>query len=283
MILVCASGLSSSTADDVAKEVAIYQAHMACPIIIATEGEDRFSAASAVITVPPVHPSLAYILSTMAGHLFGYRAALAIDALALPLRRARGVIEEVAADPQLRDNAINSLETRLQKPWTAFRKELIAGNYDGALEARTAARLTSLFNYVLGFVPLESYAIEFGQPGTPGTIVDSLVEELTQAIDQMTRPVDAIKHQAKTVTVGISREAIVRPAAGLLIKHMVTAGASADDDSEPDYDPTDYTDSDHEVDSDADDYAITLETPPNNQTTGQKRSAATLDSDTFTR
>jgi len=205
MILVCASGLSSSTADDVAKEVAIYQAHMACPIIIATEGEDRFSAASAVITVPPVHPSLAYILSTMAGHLFGYRAALAIDALALPLRRARGVIEEVAADPQLRDNAINSLETRLQKPWTAFRKELIAGNYDGALEARTAARLTSLFNYVLGFVPLESYAIEFGQPGTPGTIVDSLVEELTQAIDQMTRPVDAIKHQAKTVTVGITR------------------------------------------------------------------------------
>ena len=44
---MCAAGLVGSTADDVAKEVAIYRAHKAAPIVIATEGEERFSAALA--------------------------------------------------------------------------------------------------------------------------------------------------------------------------------------------------------------------------------------------
>ena len=42
---MCAAGLAGSTADDVAKEVAIYRAHKATPIVIATEGEERFAGA----------------------------------------------------------------------------------------------------------------------------------------------------------------------------------------------------------------------------------------------
>src|SRR5690606_13459186 len=42
VVLVCAAGLAGSTADDVAKEVAIYRAHKALPIVIADEDEDRF-------------------------------------------------------------------------------------------------------------------------------------------------------------------------------------------------------------------------------------------------
>src|SRR5690606_16386336 len=67
LILVCAAGSVGSLADDVAKEVAIYKAHKATPIVIATAGEARFSAAAATIFVPQVAPSLAYVLSTMAG------------------------------------------------------------------------------------------------------------------------------------------------------------------------------------------------------------------------
>ena len=37
LILVCAAGLTGSNADDVAKEVAIYRAHQAAPIVIATD------------------------------------------------------------------------------------------------------------------------------------------------------------------------------------------------------------------------------------------------------
>jgi glucosamine--fructose-6-phosphate aminotransferase (isomerizing) len=205
LILVCAAGLTGSTADDVGKEIAIYKAHKACPIVIATQGEARFSAAAAVLHVPPVHPALAFVLSTMAGHLFGYRCALAIDELALPLRRMRGAIENVFALGPGGDDALARLRPHLQPPWLEFRKDLLLGRYDGTLEARTAARLTSLCNYALGLLPLDVFAVEFGEPGAPGVVVDSLTEELTTAIDQLTRPVDAIKHQAKTVTVGISR------------------------------------------------------------------------------
>ena len=87
LILVCASGISGPTADDVAKEVAIYRAHKAAPIVIATAGEGaRFTAALQVIEVPEVDPALGFVLSAMAGHLFGYEAALSIDAQARPPR-----------------------------------------------------------------------------------------------------------------------------------------------------------------------------------------------------
>ena len=90
---MCAAGLSGSTADDVAKEIAIYRAHKATPIVIASASESRFSSAVAVIDVPDVDPTLAFVLSAVVGHLFGYEAARAIDELARSLREAREVVE----------------------------------------------------------------------------------------------------------------------------------------------------------------------------------------------
>ncbi|MCB9884586.1 MAG: SIS domain-containing protein [Planctomycetes bacterium] len=227
LILVCAAGAVGSLADDVAKEVAIYQAHKATPIVIVTAGETRFAAAAATIEVPQVAPALAYVLSTMAGHLFGYRAALAIDESARPLRQMRAAIESTFGEQPSSDDALDQLRPQLQAPWKVFRKELLLGRYDGTLEARTAARLASLGNYALGLTPLDVFPIEFGEPGTPGVVVDRLTEELTASIDQLTRPVDAIKHQAKTVTVGISRadEALLSVP---LVHAVMAAGAVRD-------------------------------------------------------
>ncbi|MFM8776904.1 MAG: SIS domain-containing protein, partial [Actinomycetota bacterium] len=89
LIFVCATGLLEGTASDVAKEIAIYRAHKALPIVVANAGQTRFDAAAALLLVPNVESSLSFILSVMVGHLFGYEAALAIDALARPLREAR--------------------------------------------------------------------------------------------------------------------------------------------------------------------------------------------------
>lgn len=227
MILCCAAGMNGSTADDVAKEIAIYKAHKASPIVVATEGESRFDAADGVLEVPATHPALAYILSTMAGHLFGYRAALAIDELATPLRRMRGAIEETFGEDLAQADVFAALAPGLRPGWASFRADLLAGRYNGTLEASTAARLTSLCSYALELTPLESYALEFGEPGAPGAVVDRLTEELTTAIDELTRPVDAIKHQAKTVTVGISRtdEALLTTA---LVREALAAGATRD-------------------------------------------------------
>jgi len=203
LILVCAAGLSGANADDVAKEVAIYRAHKASPIVIATRGQDRFGSALATIEVPEVHPDLAFVLSAMAGHLFGYEAALAIDAQALPLREMRGAIEEVleehAHDP------LERLRERIGPGATRFLEGVRSGAYDGHLEASTALRVVALLRYALGHLPLEAYELDTGKVGTPSLIIEDLTAALTNGIDELTRPIDAIKHQAKTVTVGISR------------------------------------------------------------------------------
>ncbi|HLM63001.1 MAG TPA: SIS domain-containing protein [Acidimicrobiales bacterium] len=207
MILVCASGLTGSTADDVAKEVAIYRAHKASPIVIATDGQSRFAAALAVLSVPETHPRLAFVLSAMAGHIFGYEAALAIDALAIPLRRARAAIETVVGADALTsgDTLLRRLRPHVEPAARSFFDGLRVGRYDGHLEASTAVRLGTLLRYALGVVPLESYQLDEGKVGTPAVVVDDLTAGLTRAIEELTRPIDAIKHQAKTVTVGISR------------------------------------------------------------------------------
>jgi glucosamine--fructose-6-phosphate aminotransferase (isomerizing) len=203
LVLVCAAGLDGATADDVGKEVAIFRAHKAAPIVIATEGEDRFGDALAVLHVPAVHPSLAFVLSAMVGHLFGYEAARAIDAHARPLREARGAIETVVERGQ--HDLLERLAIEIAAPAARFTDGLRAGHYDGNLDARTAVRIVSLLRYAQGHAVLDAYELEHGKRGTPSTVLEDLTDALTRGIEQLTRPIDAIKHQAKTVTVGTSR------------------------------------------------------------------------------
>jgi len=207
LIIVCAAGLQGSNADDVAKEVAIYRAHKASPVVIAAEGDERFSAALRVLTVPAVDPSLAFVLATVVGHLFGYEAALAIDASARPLREARAAVEAAVAGPGAADGDVLLANLRLDMVSLAarFADGLRSGLYDGSLEARTAVQVSSLMRYATGLVPLDLYEVEHGRAGSPVALVEDLTSALTSGIEQLTRPVDAIKHQAKTVTVGISR------------------------------------------------------------------------------
>ena len=229
LILVCAAGLSGSNADDVAKEVAIYRAHKATPIVIATEDEDRFNAALRVITVPHVLPELAFVLTTVVGHLFGYEAALAIDAQARGLREARGAIEEAVSGPVVADAEVILVELRpvFESVSARFHDGLRTGAYNGHLEAGTAVRLSSMFRYATGLAPLDAYQSEHGRVGTPSMVIEDLTAALTGAIEELTRPVDAIKHQAKTVTVGISRsdEGLL---AVPLVEATLAAGAARD-------------------------------------------------------
>jgi glucosamine--fructose-6-phosphate aminotransferase (isomerizing) len=226
LILVCAAGLVGSTADDVAKEVAIFSAHKATPIVVANDGETRYHAA-ATINVPAVDPALGFVLSAMVGHLFGYEAALAIDASAHPLREARETIERLVGQQLSGDQVLERLRTELRPPVDRFSDELRSGRYDGHLEASTATQLSGLVRDVLSERPVEQYQRQSGKVGSPAALIDDLVAALTRAIEELTRPVDTIKHQAKTVTVGISRsdEGIIdRP----LVQTVLGAGAGRD-------------------------------------------------------
>jgi len=227
LILVCAAGLVGGTADDVAKEVAIFRAHKALPIVIATEGETRFTAAAHVVSVPVVDPALAFVLSAMVGHLFGYEAALAIDASARPLREAREVIERALASTDVGDEVVRLVRAELAPIAERFFTNLRSGIYDGQMEASTAVRVVSIIRDALSSAPLESYQMATGNIGTPSVLIDDLTAALTRGIEELTRPVDAIKHQAKTVTVGISRndEGVLDRA---LVQAVLSAGVGRD-------------------------------------------------------
>ena len=208
MILICAAGLEGSTADDVGKEVEIFRAHKSAPIVIANEGETRFSSALDVIYVPVVHRRLAFVLSTVVGHLFGYEAALAIDAQADPLREARSAIEHLIEETRgslSGEDFLVQIRPSIETAQHKFNESVRVGALNGHLEASTAVQLMGRFRYASGAVPLDSYQAEYGKVGTPAVVIEDLTFALGGAIDELTRPVDAIKHQAKTVTVGISR------------------------------------------------------------------------------
>ena len=68
-----------------------------------------------------------------------------------------------------------------------------------------AADLTLLMKYLSGRLPVSDFEIDFGSKGTPLNMLNRLFGRIGECINIMARPVDAIKHQAKTVTVGTSR------------------------------------------------------------------------------
>jgi glucosamine--fructose-6-phosphate aminotransferase (isomerizing) len=191
------------------------------------EDDDRYRAALEAIPVPVVPSELSFILSAMAGHLWGYEAALAIDATARPLRAARAAIEAMTTSQVLDDARFAELGTALSAPAVGFFDTLRMGAYDSALDADVAVRVASLLRYATGILPLDAYQVEFGKVGTPGAVVEDLTAALTRAIEALTRSIDTIKHQAKTVTVGISRadETLL---ANRLVREVLATGISRD-------------------------------------------------------
>jgi glucosamine--fructose-6-phosphate aminotransferase (isomerizing) len=204
MILVCAAGLTGSNAVDVAKEVAIYKAHKAQAIVIASEGTN-FDTAAQLITVPKLHPTIDFILSTMVGHLFGYEAALAIDAQGRLMRAARGILDDVISHNSNEERLLAELTQTISAPAQAIFDELNSGALNGHLEPSTAVQVASLLRYAMGVLPLDVLEAEQGRPTSPSKMAEQLMTALSKAVDELTRPIDAVKHQAKTVTVGISR------------------------------------------------------------------------------
>jgi glucosamine--fructose-6-phosphate aminotransferase (isomerizing) len=158
--------------------------------------------ASAVIQCPTVGEGLDFIPQVMAGHLFGFYAARALDALATPLRLLRTRIVDALDDNRLPElSEAEEIEKEL----------LLSGRGAAALEPGTSTRLLMALQYAQGELPLRNYRRYFGHECTTSAILENCVNLLTEAINQLTRPVDAIKHQAKTVTVGITREELKVP------------------------------------------------------------------------
>ena len=191
LTLVMASDLPEMVVMDTVKETTIFKAHNGSPIVFCAEDETRFDAvAEATIKVPRIGGGLDFVLETVAGHWWGIMAAKAIDAHADPFRKARVMLGEMVEDAAKWDRT--AILTQLNK----CIDRIASGATDSALPARVAS---SLANYMLWLVN-QSPEICVTEARLP-----DILTVLNKAIEEMTRPIDTIRHQAKTVTVGISR------------------------------------------------------------------------------
>ncbi len=210
LILVCAAGSRSTVIGDIIKDTAIFKAHKATPVVICDEGEERFEPYAAdVFHVPAVGEHLAPILNTLVGHLWGYYAALSIhegsrflyrfhEDLQQTLSAAGGLdIYELVLGREFRE--------KIAAFYTEFRHLRAQKRFPVTVGYDATSDLTLLLKYLAGRLPGSDFELDFGLKGTAANMVQVLFNRLAESIGFLARPVDAIKHQAKTVTVGTSR------------------------------------------------------------------------------
>jgi glucosamine--fructose-6-phosphate aminotransferase (isomerizing) len=214
LILVCAAGNPDVVLEDIAKDVAIFRAHKAATVVFADEGDLRFdSVADAVIPIPPAPAPLAVILNAMAGHLWGYYAACAIDEEAQLFRVFRSrLATERTRKGKTKLSIFDVFDLMADVSFCRIINDFYllfqSRNREGALGAlggKAIADLTLLLKYASGKLPMQDIRQEFHGQEDLVHPFDLLDEALGTAIDELTRPIDAIRHQAKTVTVGTSR------------------------------------------------------------------------------
>jgi glucosamine--fructose-6-phosphate aminotransferase (isomerizing) len=210
LIIVCAAGAKGTVIGDIIKDTAIFKAHKAAPVVIANEGETRFDPyAVDVFHVPVVMEHLAPIVNTLVGHIWGYYAALAINEGSRFLHQFRNEIRDIIDQQSTRGLDVYEvvLEKTFREKIALFYKEFRAKKLQQRfpISIALASDLTLLMKYLSGRLHLSDFEIDFGIKGTASNMLNKLFEYLGESINFMSRPVDAIKHQAKTVTVGTSR------------------------------------------------------------------------------
>ncbi|MCR5660719.1 MAG: SIS domain-containing protein [bacterium] len=201
LTFVCTAGLPQMALNDAVKEIAIFKSHKSIPIVVCTEGFKDFEKyAAGVIYVPASSVNASVLLNTVVGHLWGYFCAYAINESSEWLRKARALaVEHLTSDGGLVLNQTNM--RRMLKLGIPFDKMLKSGMLNSSLSVDTAVRLSLVFQYFTGSRSLQQFAADF----KGNQFVETIVACLSQGIQELSRPIDAIKHQAKTITVGISR------------------------------------------------------------------------------
>lgn len=212
LIIVCAAGSPETVMGDIVKDVAIFKAHKAAVVVFADEGDERFNRiADTVIAIPKAPPPLPVILNTVAGHLWGYYAARSIDDDALFLREFRARLDRSMLEHEKKKNSLYETITdrRSRRMIMDFAARFHERHSQGCFTPtgnRIISDMVLLLKYVTGKLPLEDFWQDFREGNGFSSPLALLDVTLGHAVDELSRPIDAIRHQAKTVTVGTSRK-----------------------------------------------------------------------------
>ena len=208
MILVCAAGLHGSNADDVAKEVAIYRAHKARAdrdrrrrrdaLRVGRDRDDPGAGGAPVARVRAVRARRPPV--RLRGRARDRRVGAAV---ARGARLHRGAGRPSAATD---GDPLAALDGRPRAARGALLRRPAATATTTAASKR-APRCSSRRCCATRSASCRSTRTRStsARSARRASVVEDLTAALTKAIEELTRPVDAIKHQAKTVTVGISR------------------------------------------------------------------------------
>ncbi len=230
LILVLAAGNPEPVMGDIVKDVAIFKAHASSVVVVTEEGEKRFDGiADAVIPVPSSDYPATVILNTLAGHLWGYYAACSINEEATILREFRSALVRQVQDMEAKGYSLFEKTDdpdfhRTIEDFSSLFHGRKNNGFFASLSADIAADIALLLKYVTGKLPLEEFRNDFKEKRVSSSPLDMLDITLGRAIDELVRPIDAIRHQAKTVTVGTSRKEEIPE--GIIFDFMRTMGIS---------------------------------------------------------
>ena len=212
LILVCAAGNPDPVLEDIVKDVAIFKAHKAATVVIADEGEQRFDGISdSIITIPSSSFPTPIILNTLAGHLWGYFAACSINDDGIFFKDFRKKLsvrinelqkEGASIYDKIADKGIQSIIENFSSEFHARRNK----GFFSSMSVGLISDITLLLKYTAGKLPMEDFWEEFKEKRPSSSPLDMLDISLGHTVDELARPIDAIRHQAKTVTVGTSRK-----------------------------------------------------------------------------
>lgn len=191
LTIVIANELIEDIVRDTVKEVYVFKSHNGKPIVICEENEHRFTeVAEKVITVPSIGGNLGFVLATVVGHLFGFYAAKAIDATAEELKKIRQFFISCIENPHPVPPA--SLTETIDHLVNLIATEKLNSSTRTSLVAQLARTL----------IQIERTRSE---PAVKTDMLKNILDILNSVILENIRPIDTIRHQAKTITVGISR------------------------------------------------------------------------------
>ena len=194
LVLVCVAGAPPHQLSDLIKEVEILSAHRNRPVVICDQAHRAPVAQGLGDPDPGGPPGAGLDSGVAAGHLFSYHAARAIDAAADPVRRALAALE-TAVDQGAAAAGPLPVEVNLQ-----VKRMLGAaarGELRGVLTSQAAMALANVA-LPLGGVDGEDHTADRDRLAGARAALTTVLEELA-------RPIDTVRHQAKTVTVGTSR------------------------------------------------------------------------------
>jgi glucosamine--fructose-6-phosphate aminotransferase (isomerizing) len=212
MLLLLLAGIPAELIADSAQEVAYFKAHNAAPVVIASESvAGRFRKhAYKVITIPETRTeTAALILNVLTAHLFCYHSCRAINQGSQMLARISNDLAALIADRRLRQQtdidilADPEFRQKASKSFAMWLREVDHRLFDASLSAKQSGQLTALFQAIASgdVVTLR----QAGLVETGESVLDLFLNRLSEATKETARYIDAIREQAKTVTVGAKR------------------------------------------------------------------------------